>query len=216
MLNNSFKITILIVLFICVTLSSVNLFFHTKSQDKIRKIEKDVSSLLNMIEEARKLAEGQGQPQGEMPPGLLAGESAPEFSLPDLHGNLISLTRYRDEKNIVLYAWMPGCAFCEELNPKLNDFYKKYKAKKDFDVLAVTRIGYDEEKKSIREYVDRNNLNFKILLSGQADRDRFGQDYKITQVPTIWVIGKDLRIKSVLTVRELAEEKLEDLLLRVL
>ena len=53
------------------------------------------------------------------PVPLKIGDVAPEFSLPDLAGNLIRLSDLRGSKTLVLF-WRPGCGFCQRMLPDLK------------------------------------------------------------------------------------------------
>jgi thiol-disulfide isomerase/thioredoxin len=52
-------------------------------------------------------------------PGLLLGDPAPEFSLPDLSGKFVSLSHFRGQATLLLF-WNPGCGFCQRMLPKLK------------------------------------------------------------------------------------------------
>ena len=42
------------------------------------------------------------------------GEQAPQFSLPDLSGQTVSLSDLRGDKTLVLF-WRPSCGFCQRM-----------------------------------------------------------------------------------------------------
>ena len=42
------------------------------------------------------------------------GETAPDFSLPDLSGRTVSLSDFRGEQTLVLF-WRPSCGFCQRM-----------------------------------------------------------------------------------------------------
>jgi peroxiredoxin/uncharacterized membrane protein YphA (DoxX/SURF4 family) len=46
------------------------------------------------------------------------GDAAPEFSLPDLSGNIIQLSDFRGHQVLVLF-WRPSCGFCQLMLPDL-------------------------------------------------------------------------------------------------
>jgi peroxiredoxin/uncharacterized membrane protein YphA (DoxX/SURF4 family) len=48
------------------------------------------------------------------PTGLKIGEAAPDFSLPDLSGNLVQLSDFRGSQTLVLF-WRPSCGFCQRM-----------------------------------------------------------------------------------------------------
>jgi peroxiredoxin/uncharacterized membrane protein YphA (DoxX/SURF4 family) len=53
------------------------------------------------------------------PAGLKIGESAPEFSLPDLAGKTVKLSHFRGKPTLVLF-WRPSCGFCARMLPDLK------------------------------------------------------------------------------------------------
>jgi peroxiredoxin len=48
------------------------------------------------------------------PVGPKVGEPAPDFSLPDLAGQTVSLSDFRGDKTLVLF-WRPSCGFCQRM-----------------------------------------------------------------------------------------------------
>lgn len=118
---------------------------------------------------------------------LVPGDPAPEFSLPDIDGNSVTLSGFRD-KTVILVFWSTWCSRCsEELTFLRNTFGGR-------DDLIVVLINQDSEKAVPRERIvemrDRLSLTFPILMdSGLVLWDRFG----INALPTSIVIGKDGR-----------------------
>lgn len=118
---------------------------------------------------------------------LVPGDPAPEFSLPDIDGNSVTLSGFRD-KTVILVFWSTWCSRCsEELTFLRNTFGER-------DDLVVVLINQDSEKSVPRERIvemrDRLSLTFPIIVdSGLVLWDRFG----INALPTSVVIGKDGR-----------------------
>src|SRR5207247_1524756 len=52
-------------------------------------------------------------------PGPKIGESAPDFSLPDLAGKTVHLSDFRGTPTLLLF-WRPSCGFCERMLPDLK------------------------------------------------------------------------------------------------
>jgi len=53
------------------------------------------------------------------PAGPKVGEPAPDFSLPDLSGQTVSLADFRGNETLVLF-WRPSCGFCQRMLPDLK------------------------------------------------------------------------------------------------
>lgn len=57
---------------------------------------------------------------GDERAGLPLGSPAPEFELPDLNGELRTLTEFRGQ-SLLLIFFNPACGFCRELTPRLAE-----------------------------------------------------------------------------------------------
>lgn len=119
---------------------------------------------------------------------LSPGESAPEFSLPDIDGKTVSLVQYRD-KTIVLAFWSTWCSRCGEELAFLRD---QFGARDDIVVLLINQ---DSEKPVAMERIvamrEKLGIRFPIIVDpGLTLWNRFG----INALPTSVVIGKDGRI----------------------
>jgi peroxiredoxin len=53
------------------------------------------------------------------PASLMIGESAPDFSLPDLAGQTVRLSDFRGSPTLVLF-WRPSCGFCQRMLPEIK------------------------------------------------------------------------------------------------
>lgn len=101
---------------------------------------------------------------------ILGGDSsgtAPNFSLEDLNGEIITLAEYRGVKPVVLDFWASWCPNCRRDMPNLNRFYKKYK-----DDVEVIGINLQERRSTVERYISSAGITFPIVLdpSGTASR----------------------------------------------
>lgn len=204
---------ILIVLILLLSFSIFSFWIMYKTLSKIEvvnELKKDIEKLSASISQAKTA------PEPPLPPEMRAlspGDPAPIINLPDIKGERISTAKYRGEKKLLLYAWMPGCSHCEVVTPKLLEFAHKYGNKK-FAVLTITRVAYEEEAQGIRDYVRKKNIDLPVLIS--TPQDSFGVDYRVSRVPTLWVISEDLKIIATYQGEEIGKEDLESVLLNKL
>lgn len=119
---------------------------------------------------------------------VAAGKLASNFTLKDLKGDTISLSSFRG-KVVFLNIWATWCPPCREEMPSIEELYEKFRNDKDFVVLAVSQDtgGF----KAVAPYVEKNGLNFTVLLDPQ---NKVGEEYDVSGIPETFIIDRDGRI----------------------
>lgn len=92
-------------------------------------------------------------------PPIEVDQPAPELSLFDLDGNLVSLSDFTGQV-VLLNNWATWCPPCREEMPEFNAYYQKYRDQ-GFQVVAI-EAGQPEDQ--VREFVEEQGLDFVILL----------------------------------------------------
>jgi TonB family protein len=116
----------------------------------------------------------------------LVGQGAPDFTVRDLEGREVQLSRLRG-KAVLLDFWATWCAPCRAEMPDLENIRKE---SKDTVVLGIN-VGEDVD--TVRKFVSGNHISFPILLGGN---ERVVQDYHVDAYPTVVVIDKDGTVRS--------------------
>lgn len=116
----------------------------------------------------------------------LIGKPVPNFSTTDLDGNPISLEQYRG-KVVLLDFWAVWCGFCTLEMPNVKRVYDTYKDR-GFDVIGVS---LDNEKSELQDYLEKKDIPWRQIFSGEVWEDSVVQQYKVTGVPEPWLIAKD-------------------------
>lgn len=100
------------------------------------------------------------------------GDLAPQFSLPDQDGNIVSLADYYGKQSLVLFFYpkdySPNCTL------ESIAFLGKYKAFVDLgaEVLGVS----DDSPESHNSFCQKLNLHFRLLTDkGHKVRDEYGE-----------------------------------------
>ena len=108
----------------------------------------------------------------------LIGTMAKDFSLTDLNGKQVKLSRLKG-KAVVLNFWFTGCPPCVEEIPQLNKLTSIYN-KSRVKFLAVT---FDKSE-VVRNFQKDHDFNFQLLTDAKNVID----DYGINLFPSTLVI----------------------------
>jgi peroxiredoxin len=133
----------------------------------------------------RRLAAISPEPSGTRE--LSLGEPAPSFQLPNLAGDLQSLTSYAGRR-VLLIFFNPHCGYCHELASDLAALPVDGPA--DQSIPVIISAG---EPDGIQGMVEKFGLRCSVLLQGQAD---VPLKYLASGTPTAYLIDEKGRIAS--------------------
>lgn len=120
--------------------------------------------------------------------GIEKGDLAPDFTLKDVNGKTVTLSKLKGKK-VILNFWATTCPYCKIEMPELNKFYQNNK--NDVVLLAID-IG--EDKSTVENYLEGKGYGFDVLLDGDA---KVAMDYKVQFIPMSFFIDKDGIIRAV-------------------
>jgi cytochrome c biogenesis protein CcmG/thiol:disulfide interchange protein DsbE len=128
------------------------------------------------------------------------GLRAPEFTLPDLLGNQISLADHRG-RPLVVDFWATWCAPCIRQIPVLNAFQAAH-----YGEVAVIGISVDTQGiEVVAPFAAEQDIQYPVLIGGES----LAQEYGAFGFPSLYVIAPDGTIVSnhvgVVTREELEE-----------
>jgi peroxiredoxin len=117
------------------------------------------------------------------------GETAPEFSLPALDGKTYTLASLLERGPVVLAFFKISCPVCQFTFPFLQRIAERFEGK-GVSVIGVSQDDVRDTKDFNREY----GVKFTTLI----DREGYpaSNAYNLTNVPTIFLIALDRKIKT--------------------
>ncbi|MBP1707996.1 MAG: alkyl hydroperoxide reductase/Thiol specific antioxidant/Mal allergen [Chloroflexi bacterium] len=116
--------------------------------------------------------------------GSYIGEPAPDFNLPGLDNQSVSLKGQRG-KVVFINFWATSCPPCVDEMPHFQDLYRDWSARNDVVILTIN-IG--EDAGTVRNFMQSNNYSFPVLLDTQL---KVAEMYRIQYTPTSLVIDKN-------------------------
>jgi peroxiredoxin len=122
--------------------------------------------------------------------GWQIGEQAPDFSLADLQGNPVRLSRLRG-RVVVLNFWATWCPPCRNELPDLQSFYADYQSRG----VMVLGINQREAIDLVRDFRDNQKLTFPILLDHDS---QVGKQYHVDSLPRTVFLDRSGTIRSIL------------------
>ena len=92
-------------------------------------------------------------------PKFTLGEEAPDFTLRDQNGNLVSLSDYREKSNVVLFFYPKD--FSSGCTAEVCGFRNNYEAFTNMDAVVIGVSGDSVE--SHKRFLDKHILPFTLL-----------------------------------------------------
>jgi len=115
------------------------------------------------------------------------GAEAPSFSLPDLHGQTVSLERFKG-KVVFLDFWAPWCRPCRDELAELDMLFKKY----DKEGLVIIAVSIDTVVQDVSAFLQKVPLSVHVLIDGKNEAS---DAYRVSSLPTGFIIDRDGVIK---------------------
>ena len=135
------------------------------------------------------------------------GSEAPDFTLPDVNGNLVSLSSFRG-KYVLVDFWAAWCPDCRKENPNIVSAWEKYK-NKNFAILGVS---LDRNRDQWLAAIEKDKLTWTQV----SDLKYWSSDaavlYCIRWIPMSFLIDPEGKILAIGLEGEELHNKLEELL----
>lgn len=119
---------------------------------------------------------------------------APQFTLKDLDGKDVSLSDYKG-KTVIVDFWATWCGPCLSSFPGMQQAVNKFADDKEVNFLFVnTWERVDDKIKNASDFIKKNNYTFHVLMDSE---NKVITDYKVTGIPTKFIIDKEQNIRFI-------------------
>jgi cytochrome c biogenesis protein CcmG, thiol:disulfide interchange protein DsbE len=111
---------------------------------------------------------------------------APDFSLPNLTGQRLSLSTYRG-KVVLLDFWATWCDPCRDEIPHFVELQSKYHDRG----LQIVGVSMDDGPEPVRDFYQRFKMNYPVVMGNAKIGELYGG---VLGLPIAFLIGRDGRI----------------------
>ncbi len=119
---------------------------------------------------------------------LTLGRPAPDFTLKDINGEIVSLKDFRG-KVVLLDFWATWCGPCIHELPNLKAIYDKHKDNPDFVLIGIS---WDDNDDTVARFVENNEMPW-IHIRATEEMQTI---YNVTSIPHYTVIDKNGLIRE--------------------
>jgi cytochrome c biogenesis protein CcmG, thiol:disulfide interchange protein DsbE len=123
-----------------------------------------------------------------------AGPVAPDFSLPDISGQTVSLEQYRGSV-VLLDFWATWCGPCRMTIPLLTRLHNEYKDQG----LVILGVSVDDPRavkdKDLLYYKKMSRIDYPLLRFDQKIMEDYFSGEQVA-IPTMFVIDRNGRIRD--------------------
>ena len=135
------------------------------------------------------------------------GSEAPDFTLPDVNGNLVSLSSFRG-KYVLVDFWAAWCPDCRKENPNIVSAWEKYK-NKNFAVLGVS---LDRNRDQWLAAIEKDKLSWTQVSDLKYWSSEAAVLYCIRWIPMSFLIDPEGKIIAIGLEGDELHNKLQELL----
>jgi thiol-disulfide isomerase/thioredoxin len=108
-----------------------------------------------------------------------------ELSFTALDGREVKLSDYKG-KVVLVDFWATWCGPCVAELPNVLKTYEELHPK-GFEIVGIS---FDNSKEALQKFVKEKNMPWPQYFDGKAWGNKFGQEFGITAIPTMWLVDK--------------------------
>jgi thiol-disulfide isomerase/thioredoxin len=95
-------------------------------------------------------------------------------------------------KVVLIDFWATWCPPCVAEAPQLVETYKKYHERG----LEIIGISLDQNREALEKFTKENGMTWPQFFDGKGWNNEFAQRFNIQSVPTMWLFGRDGKLKD--------------------
>ena len=137
---------------------------------------------------------------------LEIGDKAVDFQLPDLDGNLVGLSNFKD-KYILLDFWASNCGPCRMENPNLLKNYRAYRDR-GFEIISIS---LDKRREDWANAVKKDSMIWTTVSELKGFDGDVQLTYNVYFMPTYFLIDPNGVIIDKIMVRGKVDKKINEL-----
>jgi thiol-disulfide isomerase/thioredoxin len=100
-------------------------------------------------------------------------------------GREVNLAKLKG-KVVLIDFWATWCGPCVAEVPKVVAAYEKLNSK-GFEIVGIS---FDEDKGALESFVKKKKMAWPQYFDGDVWQNKFGQQYGINGIPTMWLVDK--------------------------
>jgi peroxiredoxin len=121
--------------------------------------------------------------------GAEIGKRAPDFTLPTIDGNQVSLSQFRG-KIVMLNFWQSSCPSCTQETPYIQAVFNTWPN----DKLQILAVSVNERAVFVQTFLDSRGLTFPVLLDSDG---AVSNSYQVPAFPSTYFIDADGIIREI-------------------
>lgn len=123
--------------------------------------------------------------------GPQIGKLAPDFTLPSLDGQTVSLNDLRGQP-VFINFWASWCPACREEMPLIQTVHERQAGQSQSAIILGINVG--ESPSTVEGFMQENELSFPVLLD---ITQTVAQNYNIRAIPTTFFIDSEGIIREI-------------------
>ena len=109
---------------------------------------------------------------------------APDFTLSTLAENKITLSQFKNEKNVLIAFGATWCPYCVDEIPELKNLHQEYNDKE----LKILYVDIQESPRAVEAFVKKHSIPYTVLLDVDG---KVAASYGVRGIPHLALVDKN-------------------------